>query len=168
MQVTLHKETNGILNTKMNMQAKTKMKHPGMKPQGRNILVITALTSGLMMAGLLAEQAHAGQSTENQNVYVDSVHHWGAWEMDIEPAAGGIQSQTTQPLSARNSRVSLRTNSISALGPNAPTDMIIAGGPGSPAGGPSTPITPPVTTIPTITPIAPNVPVPASAPNDGF
>jgi len=80
----------------------------------------------------------------NETVYVDSVHKWGAWALDIEPAAGGLQASNTLPLYARDAKVSLRTNSIAALMPplntvpNQPTVPTV----------PQIPITPPTVTPP--------------------
>ena len=49
--------------------------------------------------------------------YVDSITTWGAWELDIEPAAGGLKQPETQALKARDSKITVRTNSFSALAP---------------------------------------------------
>ena len=75
--------------------------------------------------------------------YVDSITTWGAWELDIEPAAGGLRQSETLALKARDSKITVRTNSFSALAPNAP------------------PMVPPV---PTLRPISPNVPIPIGNP----
>ncbi len=91
-------------------------------------------------------------AANNDTVYIDSVHQWGAWSLDIEPAAGGLQADTTQALNARNSKLSLRTNSISALSPQLPDTIIV------PAPLPTTP------TSPGITPINPTVPIPVGGP----
>jgi hypothetical protein len=79
-----------------------------------------------------------------QTAYVDSVHNWGAWELDIEPAAGGVQAAELQPLNARSANVALRTNSFSALAPPLPQPEIITAAPQVP-----TPVTPPTVTPPT-------------------
>jgi len=96
--------------------------------------------------------------------YVDSVHNWGAWGLDIEPAAGGIQQQSVQALNARDSKVTLRTNSIAALGPAIPAIPAVPATPATP----TTPAVPAVPAIPAITPINPNVPIPVGGPGDGF
>ena len=59
------------------------------------------------------------QNTADQ--YVDSITQWGAWELDIEPAAGGLRQPATQALKARDSKITVRTNSFSALAPTPPT-----------------------------------------------
>ena len=98
----------------------------------------------------------------SSTAYVDSVFQWGAWELDIEPAAGGLQPQTTQVLNARDPKVRLRTNSMSALAPPQRPKSITP--PSSPI-----PIAPPLPIpVPTITPISPRVPVPIGGPGDGF
>lgn len=98
----------------------------------------------------------------SSTAYVDSIFQWGAWELDIEPAAGGLQAQTTQALNARDSKVRLRTNSFSALAPPQRPGTVTP--PAAPL-----PIAPPLSTpVPTITPINPRVPVPIGGPGDGF
>ena len=84
-------------------------------------------------------------TAENDTVYVDSVTQWGAWNLDIEPAAGGLTQAATQALNARDSSVSLRANSISALAQVAPP---------VPALKPPTPATP-VTPVVPVTPVGP-------------
>lgn len=79
-------------------------------------------------------------AASNTNAYVDSVHQWGAWEMDIEPAAGGLRQAKTQALAVRDSKLRLRTNSISALAPKSP---VVFSAPTSPITPPVVPVTPP-------------------------
>lgn len=100
----------------------------------------------------------------NSTAYVDSIFQWGAWELDIEPAAGGLQAQTTQALNARDSKVRLRTNSMSALAPPQKTKTRTR----APAPLPVTPPPPVIPLVPTLTPINPGVPVPIGGPGDGF
>jgi len=117
-----------------------------------------------LLAASIAVTTNAIASTDDaQTAYVDSVHSWGAWELDIEPAAGGIQAAGVQPLNARSANVSLRTNSIAALSPRSPQPNVTTA-PNLPTPAPI----PAAPTVPTITPISPNVPIPNSAPNDGF
>jgi len=95
-----------------------------------------------------------------ETAYVDSIHQWGAWELDIEPAAGGITPASTRALNARDPKVSFRINSIAALAPNAI--------PVSPA---SVPVPAPTQTPPAITPvrpIGPHIPIHVGGPSDGF
>ena len=96
----------------------------------------TSFTAKLFLATALMAVTSVSVAEDNNVAYVDSVLKWGAWELDIEPAAGGISPPTPRALNARNAKVTLRTNSIAALAPSAPT----------PGGG--TP-TPPVSTAPT-------------------
>lgn len=97
--------------------------------------------------------------------YVDSVHQWGPWELDIEPAAGGLQAQTTQVLKTRDSKVRLRTNSMSALAPQRPETITRAPAsfPVAPPAPPA-PVVPSVPTMPTLTPIRPSIPIPIGSP----
>ena len=100
----------------------------------------------------------------SSTAYVDSIFQWGAWELDIEPAAGGLQAQTTQAMNARDPKVRLRTNSMSALAPPQRPGTVTP--PAAPI-----PIAPPLPVpvpVPTITPINPGVPVPIGGPGDGF
>ena len=98
-----------------------------------------------MLAALsmgFAAVATASNQEETTN-YIDSVTGWGAWELDIEPAAGGLTPTTTQAINARASKVSLRTNSISALAgiPPVPTQIPPVQTPATPVG-PTGPIGP--------------------------
>jgi len=116
----------------------------------------SSLTVKLILSTAILITASASIAEESDIAYIDSVQKWGAWELDIEPAAGGLRQPTTKALNARDSKVVLRTNSFSALAPPLIPNTPIA---------PGTPITP---TLPTITPINPNVPIPVGGPNDGF
>ena len=129
------------------------MKHPKLK----NIKL--AFTASCL---LLSSTCFATTESSDTTAYVDSVHQWGAWELDIEPAAGGITQPGTQPMNGRSARVAFRTNSFSAIAPTAPstptppiTDTPV----------PTPPInTPPPIYIPPVTNISPSVPVPVGAP----
>lgn len=72
----------------------------------------------LFLSALLMLATNASIAGEAKVTYIDSVQKWGAWELDIEPAAGGLSQPTTQALNARDSKVSFRTNSFSALAPH--------------------------------------------------
>jgi len=98
-----------------------------------------------LLAASIAATTNVIAATDDsvQTAYVDSVHNWGAWELDIEPAAGGVQAAELQPLNARSANVALRTNSFSALAPPAPQPEIIIASPQVPT--PVIPPTPPVT-----------------------
>ena len=102
--------------------------------------LLFAAASLTMMA---AANADSGNNTTT--AYVDSIHQWGAWELDIEPAAGGLQQAGTQALNARDSRVSLRTNSVSALARNRSPVIFTPSAPIVPNIVPVTPPPPPVT-----------------------
>lgn len=122
-------------------------------------LIIMLMTASTMSAAEL-KWKDSDQDSESEVAYVDSVTKWGAWELDIEPAAGGLTPPSTQAMNPRNSKVRLRTNSISALAPPglpSPTPTAI---PKIPA----TPSTPVVPSSPTIRPISPSVPIPVGGP----
>lgn len=92
--------------------------------------------------------------------YVDSVHKWGAWGLDIEPAAGGLQQPSTQALNSRDARVALRTNSFSALAPRDRSPVIFT---------PSPPIVPNVVPVsPPPPPVTPPIPPNKGGPFDGL
>ena len=122
----------------------------------------TSLAATLLLTVALLAATSASAAEDDSVVYVDSVLKWGAWELDIEPAAGGISAPGTKPLNARGTKVALRTNSIAALAPPAP-------GGGTPVNPivPGTPIIPIPPTSPGITPISPNVPIPVGGPGGG-
>ena len=88
-------------------------------------LVITTLALSFASTSNAAWKNSADEAPE----YVDSIHKWGAWELDIEPAAGGLQQPASQALKARDSKVSLRTNSVSALAPQRPAIPAIPAAP---------------------------------------
>ena len=128
------------------------------------------VTASFALAATSAAATNENNEQDHYNkvstAYVDSVLEWGAWELDIEPAAGGLQAQTTQALNARDSKVSLRTNSMSALAPQRPRTVTPPTAPSPPA---PLPIAPPLPVpVPTITPISPAVPVTIGGPGDGF
>jgi hypothetical protein len=147
-----------------------KMNSPLHKTNKNNSLTIkpaiTLATTTLLATALLMVATTASVAEELNMAYVDSVHKWGAWELDIEPAAGGLSQPQTQALNARNSKVALRTNSMDALAPKRAIPAISA----SPAvpGAPGIPAIPAVPATPAITPIHPNVPIPVGGPNNGF
>ena len=120
-------------------------------------LIIMLMTTSTMAAAEL-KWKDSDNDSDSEVAYVDSVTKWGAWELDIEPAAGGLTPPSTGALNARDSSVALRTNSISALAP--PTSA-------KPPTITSSPIMPPI--IPAAPP-APPVPVtpPIGGPADGI
>ena len=131
-----------------------------MKHKHDNLKALTRLTiQCCFLATAMAITTNAIATTEN-TAFVDSVHNWGAWALDIEPAAGGLQTPGTQPLHARTARVSLRTNSMSALAPSRPQSEIMV----TPSPNP-TPRTP---TPSAPTPPPPPVTPPVGGPADGL
>jgi len=151
----------------------------------------TSLTAKLFLATALMAVTSVSVAEDDNVAYVDSVLKWGAWELDIEPAAGGISAPTPRALNARGAKVTLRTNSIAALAPSAPvpgggtsSNPIVPGTPvpqrpsiPTPPGGTPTPsvptaptisappgATPPiVVTLPSSSPPAPVSPAPSGA-----
>ncbi len=125
---------------------------------------ITLLTRLCLITASFVLTATSAAATNENIAYVDSVHHWGPWELDIEPAAGGLKAQTTQVLNARDSKVRLRTNSFSALAPPQRPETITR--PPTPL--PVIPSAPVMPSAPTLTPISPSIPIPVGGPGDGF
>jgi len=86
------------------------------------------------------------------------------WEYNIAPAAGDLQGHTASPLNPRSAKVTLRTNSNSALAPTSTAAL-------TPNIRPAVPVTPSAPIIPTIPapPAAtPHIPVtPQVAPSIG-
>ena len=115
----------------------------------------------------VSASGYAATDPEGATSYVDSINEWGAWELGIEPAAGGLQQSSSQILNARDSKVTLRTNSIAALAPQRPAIPAVPAVPAIPAT-PTTPAVPAVPAVPAITPISPSVPIPVGGPNNGF
>jgi len=134
-----------------------------MNYQINNLKTITAQTVKLLLASALLSVTSISYAEETSVAYVDSVLKWGAWELDLEPAAGGLSAASTRALTARNSKVALRTNSNAALAPPSggaiPALPIVPGTPILP------PVIPPIApTVPTITPVSPNIPIPIGGP----
>jgi len=115
------------------------------------ILLSTASTS------FAATDAKMASSAPTETAYVDSVKKWGAWNLDIQPAAGGIKAPTTQPLTARGTKLRLRTNSFSALAP-VNSQMPVSVDRPTP-----TPVPTAMPRIPT-----PAIPAPIGGPTDGL
>lgn len=107
-----------------------------------SLLLKFLLTSAISLFAMASYAAADG----NNVMYTDSIHSWGAWELDIEPAAGGIQPPATGALNARDSKVKLRANSIAALAPRRPTTPVVTHSPTPivPVAPPATPVPPPV------------------------
>lgn len=121
------------------------------------VSVLLSASALLVSSNTFAAEQNTGKSV----AYVDSIHKWGAWELDLEPAAGGISPPGTRPLAARDTKVQVRPNSFSGLG----SSVTIAERPVTPVN-PVNPVPPPVTP-PVVTPPAPVVP-PIGGPADGL
>lgn len=67
---------------------------------------------------LLCVSSSAYAATDSNTAYVDSVHGWGAWELGLEPAAGGPAPTSNRALPARGTNVKFRPNDNSAFSPN--------------------------------------------------
>ena len=120
--------------------------------------VAAIICLGLSSASYAAwktDEEVAAEKAEKATAYVDSVHQWGAWELDIEPAAGGISQPATDPLGSRSARATFRTNSFSAIAPTAPVPPV------ADAPVPAPPIYTPPPVIPPVTP-------PIGGPTDGL
>lgn len=113
----------------------------------------------LLSLCLLSISTSAYAATDTP-AYVDSVHGWGAWELGLEPAAGGTPPSPSRALTSRDANVQFRPNDNSAFSPDSravavtsalPTPMPVAP-PSIPA---TTPITQPATPgqIPTGSPL---------------
>ena len=114
---------------------------------------LPGLRAGLIATVLLLTSSIALATSESPTLaYVDSVKTWGAWNLDIQPAAGGIPTPSAQPLKARGTQLRLRTNSFTALAP-------IRSGPGS------SPVAPPAGIT---APPPPVIPSPIGGPTDGL
>lgn len=142
----------------------TQYKSTSTIPLKKGLASIAAKLTFMLAATAYAATALAGAPTSDTNTaYVDSIHQWGAWELDIEPAAGGLQQPSTQALNARDTNVSLRANSINALRGNGVATLAdtTRTTPAIPAV-PATPTTPAVPAIPA-RPAAPTMPAPPGA-----
>jgi hypothetical protein len=111
-------------------------------------LIFMLMTASTMSAAEL-KWIDSDQDSEAEVAYVDSVKKWGAWELDIEPAAGGLTAPSTGALNPRDSRVALRTNSISALAPpSSAKPTVITQSPIMPPVVPTAPPAPPAPALP--------------------
>ena len=121
------------------------------------MLVFAAFSlTAVTCANANSDSTNNSTGNSTTTAYVDSIHKWGAWELDIEPAAGGLQQPSTQALNSRDARVSLRTNSFSALAPRDHSPVIFTT---------SSPIVPDVVPV---TPPPPPVTPPIGGPADGL
>ena len=89
----------------------------------------------------LSSSAYAATDTDGDTAgYIDSVYGWGAWELGLEPAAGGSTPSPSRALASRGANVTFRPNDNSAFSPDSRRNSTPA-----PAGtpvGPSGPIGP--------------------------
>jgi len=137
----------------------------------------TPISHFLLGCSLLVMCTQTFASSKPKSEISDSVFAWGMWEYKIAPAAGDLQSLNASPLNPRSAKVTLRTNSNSAIAPGSTAGLAPNIRPVTqPAPiAPTAPIivtqAPPPIVIPTIPapPAAtPNVPVtPQAAPNIG-
>ena len=68
---------------------------------------------------LLGMSSSAYAATESEGAdYVDSVYGWGAWELGLEPAAGGPPPSPGRALAAMEANVQFRPNENSAFSPD--------------------------------------------------
>jgi len=127
-----------------------------MKSPFHNLNKNSLSVAPLFLAAVLIITAPASFADDSSLAYVDSVHKWGAWGLDIEPAAGGLSQPSTQALNARDSKVTPRTNSFAALAPPAsPKSPVVFDTPSAPIVPPIVPVTPPP---PPVTPPMPTAP----------
>jgi len=124
------------------------MKYPQTHLKQSSLLLCnnTAKLLFVALSLVICSSSIADANADNTKIaYVDSVHQWGPWELDIEPAAGGLQPPTTRAINARDSKVSLRINSVSALAPQDRTPVIFVPSPTpTPTPAPPLPVTPPI------------------------
>lgn len=66
---------------------------------------------------ILGVSGYANSATDSDENFVDSVHEWGAWELGLEPAAGGPSPSSNQALVVRGPGVNFRPNENSAFAP---------------------------------------------------
>lgn len=98
-----------------------------------NMLKFQHKLTQLLSIGLLGASTFAYAATnsdEDATAYVDSVYGWGAWELGLEPAAGGPVPVSNRALTTRAPRVSFRPNENSTLAPDVLTVPITR--PGTP------------------------------------
>jgi hypothetical protein len=111
------------------------------------ICLLSASTSAFAATG----------SEDDATAYVDSVNGWGAWELGLEPAAGGTTPSPSRALAARGANVQFRPNDNNAFSPNSKAVVIT-----------NTRPTPMPSPIPSAGPAAPGAPPPTAGPGDGF
>jgi hypothetical protein len=97
-------------------------------------LTVLFSISLLSLSGTTLAATDAGEGT---SAYVDSVHGWGAWELGLEPAAGGSAPSPGRALASRSANVAFRPNDNSAFSPTSRRNSTPA-----PAGTPVGPIGP--------------------------
>ena len=65
----------------------------------------------------VSASGYAATDPEGATSYVASINEWGAWELGIEPAAGGPAPPSSGALNARSSNVTFRPKENSAVSP---------------------------------------------------
>ncbi len=92
----------------------------GRHGQTPSVLIFTTL---ILTAVLFAPVTFAATSNHHckaqsgHNNSADCVFDWGAWGLNIEPAAGGVSHSPGQIIKPLHSQFSLTTNSTAALAP---------------------------------------------------
>jgi len=118
--------------------------------QRSRITSVFTVTTAILTAALFtpvtfaATGNHHCKAQPGHNNSADCVFDWGAWGLNIEPAAGGISHSPGQIIKPLHPQFSLTTNSTAAL---APTEIPPAVKPPTiaapPAATPHIPVTPP-------------------------
>lgn len=110
------------------------------------LILATAILSPILFSAsaIAAADADKCQSLHKSHEDADCVFEWGAWEMDIEPAASGINSSGNHPIKANGSQFTLTANGTSSIAPKLkPVAVIEPTIPAPPAATPNIPVTPP-------------------------
>ncbi len=135
-----------MLNILNNTRCKTKTR---LTENRKKMLETTCKLNRLLSVCLLSLSGStyaASGSVEETAAYVDSVYGWGAWELGLEPAAGGTTPSPSRALSSRGANIVFRPNDNSAFAPNSRRNS--------------------APTPPTFGPIAPGQPLPTGNPAD--
>lgn len=93
------------------------MLNTNLKQTEKPRITSAAFCHSLLGLSLLVTCTQVFASSETKSEITDSVFAWGMWEYNIAPAAGDLQGRNANPLNPRSAKVTLRTNSNSALDP---------------------------------------------------
>ncbi len=107
-----------MLNIRSNTRCKTETRLAKDRKKMFKIKCKLNQTLCVCLLSLSGSAYAASGSVEETTTYVDSVNEWGAWELGLEPAAGGSAPSPSRALASRSANVVFRPKDTNAFSPN--------------------------------------------------